>query len=101
MGGKSQTREQKARGGGSCAASAAAVILLLRGSVAEGCAEGRSVEKTEESRTGEKESHWAALQQLQLQQPVSGEERKEAVGRGLRIRKNFTHVLLHKEKRFE
>lgn len=57
MGGKSEARErqQKAGGGGSVVASAAAVIPLLRGSAAGGCAEGRSVEKTEERRTGGKE----------------------------------------------
>lgn len=56
MGGKSKARErqQKAGGGGSVVASATAVILLLRGSAARGCAEGRSVEKTEERRTGGK-----------------------------------------------
>lgn len=57
MGGKAEARErqQKAGGGGSAVASAAAVILLLRGSAAGGCAEGRSVEKTEERRTEGKE----------------------------------------------
>lgn len=57
MGGKTEARErqQKAGGGGSVVASAAAVIPLLRGSAAGGCTEGRSVEKTEERRTGGKE----------------------------------------------
>lgn len=79
MGGESETRErqQKAGGGGSVVASAGAVILLLRGSAAGGCAEGRSVEKTEERRTGEKERKGAPGQQLQLQQPVRTKERRK------------------------
>lgn len=52
--GEARERQQKAEGGGSVVASATAVILLLRGSAARGCAEGRSVEKTEERRTGGK-----------------------------------------------
>lgn len=48
-------RQQRAGGGGSVAASATAVIPLLRGSAAGECAEGRSVEETEERRTGGKE----------------------------------------------
>lgn len=47
MAGKAEARErqQRARGGGCTVASSAAVILLLRGSAAEGCAEGRTGEK--------------------------------------------------------
>lgn len=87
MGGEEEARERqrKAGGGGSVVASATAVIPLLRGSAAGGCAEGRSVEKTEERRTegeGEKGSAWAALQELQLQQPVRTKEgEKETEGR--------------------
>lgn len=78
-------QQKRARGGGSAVCiSTAAVILLLRASTAGGCARG-SVEKTEERRTGEKGSAWAALQQLQLQQPVRRKEGKAAEGRKTRL----------------
>ena len=102
---EARERRQKAGGGGSAVASAAAVIPLLRASAAGGCAEGRSVEKIggkKDGRKGEKGSAWAALQHLQLQQPVRRKEgEKETEGReeGCRIAcRGFLCMLLHKEK---
>lgn len=100
MGGKAEARERQQRaGGGGCAvASSAAVILLLRGSAAEGCAEGRTVEKRGKGdwKAGEKGSAWAALQQLQLQQPVrkKGRQRKEGDGCRIALKGAFLCVIV-------
>lgn len=106
MGRKTEAREQqKAGGGGSIVASAAAVIPLLRGSAAGGCAEGRSVEKTEERRTGGKErkgvpgQHCNSCSCSSLSGRKEGE--KETQGRkGCRIalEEAFLSMFLHKEK---
>lgn len=113
MGGKSEARERQQRvgGGGSLDASAVAVILLLRGSAAGGCAEGRSVEKTEERRTGGKERKGAPGQHCNSCSCSSRSggkrerrrHREESKGCRDCLRGSiFMYaVFLHKEKRFE
>ena len=73
----------------------------------EGVLKGGGVEKkSEERRTGGKEgekgSAWAALQQLQLQQPVRRKEgEKETEGRKRRLQgclRGSIFMFLHKEK---
>ncbi len=78
MGGRTEARErqQDAGGGGSVVASAAAVIPLLRGSAAGGCAEGRSVEKTEERSTGGKERKGVPGQHCNSCSSLSGRKRE-------------------------
>lgn len=83
-GGEGEAAESKGEeGGGSVVASAAAVIPLLRGSAAGGCAEGRSVEKTEERRGKERKGvpgqHCNSCSCSSL--TGRGEEEKEAEGR--------------------
>lgn len=83
-----------------------AVIPLLRGSAAGGCAEGRSVEKTEERRTGGKERkgvpgqhcNSCSCSSLSGRKRERRRQREEKEGCRTALEEAFLFMFLHKEE---